>query len=179
VVREWGLRLLRVAGLLCAFAEVAPAHGVEYRLQVANMWESGFTSFVRPGELGDGASGPGLDRLVARLDRGDLSKGPLLADRTLRWTSEAEARTFGAVRIVAEIKPGGEGNRQWDEVKGDGKPGERNVWVVSPSGPRPAAGAIPCRPERNGPSPSLRPVRAGRRTEDRDGTVPFGVSRVS
>ena len=133
-MREWGLRLLRVAGLLCAFAGVARVEAAEYRLQVANMWESGFASFVRPGELGDGASGPGLERLVARLDRGELSKGPLLGDRTLRCASEAEARTYGAVRMLAEIKPGGEGNRQWDEVKAEGKPGERNVWVVSPSG---------------------------------------------
>lgn len=134
MVRECGLRLLRVAGLLCAFSQAAPAQAVEYRLQVVSMWESGFTSFVSPGELGDGASGPGLERLVARLDRGELSRGPLLTDRTLRWASEAEARTYGAVRVLAEVKPGGEGKTQWDEVKGDGKPGERSVWVVSPSG---------------------------------------------
>ena len=133
-MRECGLRLLRVAGLLCAFSGVAPVQAAEYRLQIASMWESGFTSFVGPGELGDVASGPGLENLVARLDRGEVPPGPLLADRTVRWANEAEARTFGAVRRPVEIKPYGEGKTQWDEVKGDGKPGERSVWVVSPGG---------------------------------------------
>ncbi len=58
----------------------------------------------------------------------------MLYDRTLRWSSVAVAQVCGAVRVLAEIKPGGEGEQRWDEVKWDGKPGERSVWMVIPSG---------------------------------------------
>jgi len=73
---------------------------------------------------------------VASLDRGDVPRGPLLTDRTFRWASEAVARAYGATRVLAEIKPGGEGKARWDEVKWDGKPGERSIWVVEPNGRR-------------------------------------------
>jgi hypothetical protein len=128
------LASLGVAGLLGLVLPVAAAQAVEYRLQVVNMWDSGFNAFVKPGELADGASGQGLEELVASLDRGDVSRGPLLSDRTFRWASVALARAYGATRVLAEIKPGGEGKARWDEVKWDGKPGERSVWVVEPSG---------------------------------------------
>jgi hypothetical protein len=123
-----------VAGLLGLFLAVSQAQAVEYRLQVVNMWDSGFNAFIKPGELADGASGPGLEELMASLDRGDVPRGPLLSDRTFRWASETVARAYGAVRVLAEIKPGGEGRSRWDEVRWDGKPGERSVWVVEPSG---------------------------------------------
>jgi hypothetical protein len=128
------LVVFAVAGLLGLVVAVAQAQAVEYRLQVVNMWDSGFNAFVKPGELADGASGPGLEELVARLDRGDVPRGPLLTDRTFRWASEAVARAYGATRVLAEIKSGGEGKAGWDEVKWDGKPGERSVWVVEPGG---------------------------------------------
>ena len=128
------LAFLGVAGLLGLFVAIAQAQAVEYRLQVVNMWDSGFNAFIKPGELADGASGPGLEGLVASLDRGDVPRGPFLTDRTFRWASETVARAYGAVRVLAEIKPGGEGRPRWDEVRWDGKPGERSVWVVEPSG---------------------------------------------
>ncbi len=113
---------------------VPPAHAVEYRLQVVSLWESAFTSFLKVGELGEGASGPGLDRLQASLDQGRIPSGVVLYDRPLRWSSVAVAQAYGAVRVLAEIKPGGEGEQRWDEVKWNGKPGERSVWMVIPSG---------------------------------------------
>jgi hypothetical protein len=128
------LASLGVAGLLGLVLPGSHAQAVEYRLQVVNMWDSGFSAFVKPGELADGASGPGLEELVASLDRGDVSGGTLLSDRTFRWAGEAVARAYGAVRVLAEIKPGGEGKTRWDEVRWDGKAGERSVWVVEPSG---------------------------------------------
>jgi len=123
-----------VAGLLGLFLAVSQAQAVEYRLLVVNMWDSGFNAFVKPGELADGASGPGLEELMASLDRDEVPRGPLLSDRTFRWASEAIARAYGAVRVLAEIKPGEEGRSRWDEVRWDGKPGERSVWAVEPSG---------------------------------------------
>jgi hypothetical protein len=128
------LAFLSVAGLLGLFVAVPRAEAVEYRLLVVNMWDSGFNAFAKPGELADGASGPGLEELMASLDRGDVPRGPLLPDRTFRWASETVVRAYGAVRVLAEIKPGGEGQPRWDEVRWDGKPGERSVWVVEPSG---------------------------------------------
>jgi hypothetical protein len=128
------LAFLGVAGLLGLALPVSHAQAVEYRLQVVNMWDSGFNAFVKPGELANGASGPGLEELLASLDRGDVPRGPLLSDRTFRWASEAVARAYGATRVLAEITPGGESKGRWDEVKWDGKPGERTVWVVEPSG---------------------------------------------
>ena len=128
------LAFLGVVGSLGLCLTVSQAQAVEYRLLVVNMWDSGFNAFVKPGELADGASGPGLEELMASLDRGDVPRGPLLTDRAFRWASETVARAYGAVRVLAEIKPGGEGRPRWDEVRWDGKPGERSVWVVEPSG---------------------------------------------
>lgn len=128
------LAFLGVVGSLGLCLTVSQAQAVEYRLLVVNMWDSGFNAFVKPGELADGASGPGLEELMASLDRGDVPRGPLLTDRTFRWASETVARAYGAVRVLAEIKPGGEGRPRWDEVRWDGKPGDRSVWVVEPSG---------------------------------------------
>jgi hypothetical protein len=122
-----------MTSLLASLAVAAPAHAVEYRLEVANLWETALYPFAKPGELRDGASGPGLEQLEASLDQGSMPHAVLLQDRTLRWSSEAVARAYGTVRVLAEIKPAGEG-RRWDEVRWEGKPGERSVWMVLPSG---------------------------------------------
>lgn len=126
-------RGLLLAGLLAILVPVAPARAMEYRLQVANLWESALYPFAKTAELSDGASGPGLERLEASLDQGAMPHAVLLHDRTLRWSSEAVARAYGTVRVLAEITPAGDGKR-WDEVRWDGKPGERSVWMVLPSG---------------------------------------------
>ncbi len=113
----------------------AQAQSVTYRLQVANLFESGFASFLKsPNELKDGASGPGLDALEAALDRGAVPKGPLLSDRRVQPVKETVARAYGAVRVRAEFTPGGEGPSAWDEIRWDGKPGERTVFLVAPEG---------------------------------------------
>jgi len=113
---------------------VAPARAVEYRLQVVSLWDNGFNTFVKPGELGDGATGPGLEALIAALDRGDVPRGPIVTDRTLRWGSDEVSRAFGAVKTLAEIIPGAESHERWDSVRWNGKPGDRSVWVVEPRG---------------------------------------------
>ena len=62
---------------------------------------------------------------AAKAAPADLKKAPA-------WT--AWALGAGAVRVRAEIKPGGDGSQRWDEVRWEGQPGERSVWMVAPSG---------------------------------------------
>jgi hypothetical protein len=126
-------RGLLLAGLLAIIVPATPARAVEYRLQVASLWESALYPFAKPPELRDGASGPGIEKLEASLDQGSMPHAIVLRDRTLRWASEAVAHAYGTVRVLAEIKPPGDGQR-WDEVRWEGKPGERSVWMVLPSG---------------------------------------------
>jgi hypothetical protein len=124
-----------IAGLLAFFIGPAPAHAVEYRLEVANLWETALYPFAKPAELSDGASGPGLLKLEDSLDQGAMPHAVVLRDRTLRWSSESVAQAYGTVRVLAEIKAAGDGTR-WDQVRWEGKPGERSVWMVLPSGAR-------------------------------------------
>jgi hypothetical protein len=131
---RWCRAISATVGLALSMA-TAPAEAVEYRLEVASLFESGFASFLKgPNELKDGASGPGLDALEAALDRGAVPRGPLLSDRHALPVKESVARAYGAVPVRAEVKTGGEGKGAWDEVRWDGKPGERTVWLVSPEG---------------------------------------------
>src|SRR6185295_7505179 len=122
-----------IASLLASFLGATSAHAVEYRLEVANLWETALSPFARPAELRDGASGPGLQQLEASLDQGTMPHAVVLRDRTLRWSSEAVARAYGTVRVLAEVKAAGDGTR-WDEVRWEGEPGERSVWMVLPGG---------------------------------------------
>ena len=127
------LRRLALASLLVSAVVATPARALEYRLEVANLQENALYPYARTAELSDGASGPGLDRLEASLDQGAMPHAVLLHDRTLRWSSEAVAQAYGTVRVLAEITPAGDGKR-WDEVRWEGKPGERSVWMVLPTG---------------------------------------------
>jgi hypothetical protein len=123
-----------VALLTLAPLMALPAEAVEYRLRVASMWENALVSFLGPGDVRDGASGPGLDKLEARLDSGDFPRGALLYDRHLQAASEDTARQFGTVTVRGTVTLGGGAAQAWDEVRWEGKPGERSVWVVEPSG---------------------------------------------
>jgi len=76
-------RVLALASLALAALGAAPAAAIEYRLRVANVRDEAFTSFLTSGELHDGATGPGLDRLESSLDTGDFPKAVLLYDRHL------------------------------------------------------------------------------------------------
>ena len=124
---------LLLTGLLTGVTAV-PARAVEYRLEVVNLWETALNAYVKTAELYDGASGPGLERFQQSLDDATMSRGVVLGDRTLRWASESVARAYGTTRVLAEIRPGGNGHPMWDEVRWEGKPGARSVWMVLPSG---------------------------------------------
>ena len=91
-------RGLLIAGLLALLIGATPAHAVEYRLEVANLWESALYPFAKTTELRDGASGPGLEKLEASLDQGAMPHAVILRDRTLRWASEGVAHAYGTAR---------------------------------------------------------------------------------
>jgi hypothetical protein len=120
-------------GLVVLLATAAPALAIEYRLQVVSIFSTAFASFLKPGELANGASGPGLDRLEATLDHGQLSKGAILFDRRVQPVRETLGRAYGGSRVVPEVKLGSDGAMTWDEIVWEGKPGERSVWFVSPT----------------------------------------------
>ena len=130
------LEPLALAALL-ALLGASSAWAVEYKLQVVSVHDDALKSFFKLGEARDGASGPGLDRLEASLDKGDFPKAVLLYDRHLQAAREALAIAWGGVPIRAEIQKGGDGKNLWDEVRWEGKPGEQSVWVVFPDGTRP------------------------------------------
>ncbi len=119
-------RLLLSLVLLAGLA--APAAGEEYRLQVANLYRDAFMHYL-DGPLGTGSGELVVDRLGRDLDAGKVPSGALLGDRALRYGWEALATSFGAVKVIAEIKPA-EGSRRWDEVVWTGKSGDRSVWVI-------------------------------------------------
>jgi hypothetical protein len=118
---------------LGGLALATPASAVEYRLQVVSLFESGFVSFLNPGELRDGASGPGLDRLEATLADGHIPAGAVLFDRRVQPLRATLIGPWGGVPVVAALKTAGENSTLADELIWDGKPGERTVWLVSPT----------------------------------------------
>jgi hypothetical protein len=118
-------------GLILLAALAAPAQGEEYRLQVASLYHDAFMHYL-DGPLGTGSGELVMERLGRALDSGQVPSGALLGDRPLRYGWEALAASFGAVKVIAEIKPA-EGSRRWDEVVWTGRPGDRSVWVIGPT----------------------------------------------
>src|SRR5262245_28822012 len=126
-----------LAGLLLA-ADVPLAAAVEYRLLLTNLWEGGFVSLLKPGELDDGASGAGLNALEAALDRGEVPSGASLPDRHVQPVRESTSRGYGAARVIPQqVTVGGETRVLWDEIRWEGTPGEHSVWLVKASSLRP------------------------------------------
>jgi hypothetical protein len=116
-------------------AGAPPAFAVEYRLQVISLFERGMVSVLRPGELREGASGPGLDRMEASLDRGAVGAGAVLWDRRVRPVSDQVAKAWGAVPVRATVTPPpGEIGPLWDTVTWEAEPGTHSVWLVAPTG---------------------------------------------
>lgn len=113
-----------------------PAWAVEYRLQTVSLLDESLAAFLSPGELKDGASGPGLDRLVASLDRGEFPSAVVLYDRPLQAVRDGRVRAYASAPVRAEILRPGIGGTLWEEARWDGKPGERSLWVISASNTR-------------------------------------------
>ena len=119
--------------LLAVLAVGTPASAVEYRLKVASIFDQAMMSFLGRGELDDGATGPGFQRLAAQLDQGSGYRGMNVTHRPLNAVPDGIARAWGGVAIQAQIARGGVVS-YWDEVRWDGRPGERGIWIVKPSG---------------------------------------------
>ena len=129
----WRLGSIGLASLLASLALASTARAVEYRLQVVSIFESAFSSYLKPGESRDGASGAGLDRLEASLDHGEMPSGAILYDRRAQPAPDNIARAYGGTPVVPSPSPGGGGrSTSWQEITWDAKPGERSVWLVSP-----------------------------------------------
>ena len=128
--RRFGL--LGALGVIGLLSMTPPAGAVEYRLRVVSIPDTAYSSFLRPGESRDGASGPGLDRLETSLDRGDFPRGPVLFDRRVQPVREGLSRAYGGARVLPQVKPGGEGAIVWEEMIWEGKPGEQSVWILRP-----------------------------------------------
>jgi hypothetical protein len=120
-------------GLIGALAVSSPAWAVEYRLKVASIYDQSLTSFLSAGELGDGATGPGFQKLEASLDQGTIGRGIMITHRPLSSVPDGIARAWGGVAVQAPIAKGGVVS-SWDEVRWDGRPGERSIWIVKPDG---------------------------------------------
>lgn len=122
-------RLAFVLGL-SLWGGVFPAQAVEYRLQVANLYQSSFSHFLN-GKIGRGEGELRMERLERSLDSAEVGAGAVLY-RPVQVARETLAAAFAASKARGEVKPA-EGNRRWDEVVWQGKPGERSVWVIAPS----------------------------------------------
>jgi hypothetical protein len=119
--------------LLAVLAVGTPAGEVEYRMKVANIFDQAMMSFLSRGELDDSATGPGFQRLAAQLDQGSGDRGMNVTHRPLNSVPDSIARAWGGVAIPAQIARGGVVS-YWDEVRWDGRPGERSIWIVKPNG---------------------------------------------
>ncbi len=127
-------RLAAVAvGIWAVLALHASADAVEYRLKVASVFDQSLTSFLSYGELNDGATGPGFQRLGAFLNEGSGDRGMIVTQRPLAAVPDSIARAWGGVSVTAPIARGGVVS-YWDEVRWDGKPGERSIWIVKSDG---------------------------------------------
>jgi len=129
----WRTGVTGAAALVAWLSITGTAGAVEYRLRVVSIPDTAYASFLQRGELKDGASGPGLDRLEAALDRGEFPKGPVLFDRRVQPVRESLTRAYGGVRVVPEVIWGGADGVVWDEMIWEGKPGEQSVWIISPT----------------------------------------------
>lgn len=81
--------------LFAVLAMGTPAGAVEYRMKVANIFDQAMTSFLSPGELDDGATGPGFQRLAAQLDQGSGVRGMNVSHRPLSAVPDSIARAWG------------------------------------------------------------------------------------
>jgi hypothetical protein len=125
-----------VVGSLALLLAGVPAQAVEYRLLVANIYDPALTSFVSTSELYNGASGPGLDKMEQALDTGAIDRGAIIVQRPLQSVPTSIAGAWGGVAVAAGILRGGIDTPSWDEVRWQGKPGERSIWIIRSSGSR-------------------------------------------
>lgn len=132
---------MSLAALLLA-ASVWPraAAAVEYRLQVASLYEDAFFALLGSAGTRREGSVQGRSRLIEALDTGETPAAVLLYDGPLKAARAPVATAFGAIHVRAEEPSSGEGKQPWSQARWEGKPGEHSVWVIAPS--RPWYGAV-------------------------------------
>ncbi len=121
-------------GLIGLLLLSQPAHAVEYRLLVASVFDTSLTSFIAANELTYGASGQGLQRLEMAISTGGIGWGDMPVGRPLTGVPDSIARAWSGVGIRADILRGGVDAGRWDEVRWEGKPGERSIWLIKATG---------------------------------------------
>ena len=126
------LRAAVGAVLLVVLASGSVATAAEYRLRVANLDENAYFHFAeRDGH--DSASPFVLRRLEPALEQSALPSGVFVTSRTLVPADRGRVRSFGAVE--ARPMPVQSSNMgQWEEIRWEGKPGERVVWIIQGEG---------------------------------------------
>jgi len=110
----------------------APAHAVEYTLEVSDLIDSAFSYFVR-GAVGRGEGELALPELARALDQRTLSRGALLYDRDIYPARDGVAGSYGAVPVRPTAYSASEETGFWKTVRWEGKPGERVVWALIPA----------------------------------------------
>ena len=110
------------------------AQAVEYRLFVASIYDTSFTSFVSVSELNYGATGPGLQRIETAISNGEIGWGDMPVGRPLTSVPPSIARAWSGVGVRADIIRGGVDVGRWDEARWEGKPGERSIWLIKATG---------------------------------------------
>lgn len=121
-----------VAALLVAIlATPSLVWAVEYRLRVANLHDSAYFHFATS-DGGPSDSPYALPGLVPALTSGTLGTGVFVPSRSLVAADGPTARSLNAV----EARPVGDASQrgQWLEVRWEGRPGQRAVWVVRGEG---------------------------------------------
>jgi len=129
-----------VALLLAIVAPASVATAAEYRLRVANLDDEAYFHFAdRDGN--DSASPFVLRRLEPALEQRTVPGGVFVPSRTLLPADPGRVRSFGAV----EARPLPDQRRdtgQWQEIRWEGKPGERAVWVIQGDGVQVRQGVV-------------------------------------
>ncbi len=107
------------------------AQAVEYRLRVANLTDPVYFHFAEP-DRGNRDSPFSMQKLRAALDGGTVPLAGFVWSRDLVAADVLTAQSFRAVALPlpGEVRRQG----QWQEVRWEGRPGERTVWVVRGEG---------------------------------------------
>lgn len=119
------------ASLVAILAAPSVVLASEYRLRVANVDDTAYFHFAE--RDGHDAETPFVLRgLGPALEQGALPSGVFVPRRALLPVAGGTLRSFAAVE-ARPLSPA-PGTGQWQEVRWEGKPGERAVWVVRGEG---------------------------------------------
>lgn len=120
-----------LALLLAILAAPSVVGATEYRLRVANLDDTAYFHFAE--RNGHDSETPFVLRgLGPALEQGGLPSGVFVPRRAILPAAGGTLRSFAAVE-ARPLSPSPSAG-QWQEVRWEGKPGERAVWVVRGEG---------------------------------------------